>query len=108
MARRRVDLDAILRNDILQSDLSENCYYIPPSDFEMCYPCIRYDFLTIRSFRADNIRYVWQIGYQVTVIDEDPDSEIVLRLLNHPTLQVSFERKYTADGLNHFVFTVFY
>lgn len=86
---------------------SGNCYYRPPTGFEMSYPCIVYDLSRVDHQYGDNKRYLNHVGYTVTIIDEDPDSEIPNRIIESD-LVGRFDRKYISDGLNHFVFTLYF
>lgn len=84
----------------------EKVYFQPPESVKMSYPCIRYVINSDFNSRADNILYNHRIMYLVTVIDKNPDSIIpdALRVLPY----CEFERFYTADNLNHWVFTIYY
>lgn len=84
-----------------------HCYFNPPTDFEMSYPCIRYNYTNDNDDFADNIHYRSSKKYTVTIIDEDEDSEIPNRL-KEAFLYCSSDRNYVVDGLYHFVYTVFY
>lgn len=102
MARSRSDLhDRLI--DILGS---RNVYFQPPMSMKIKYPAIVYkrDGLDVK--RADNISYQDKKRYSVTVIDEDPDSEIPDKVLT--LLYSSFDRHYAIDGLNHDVYTVYF
>lgn len=102
MVSRRFELHEVLV-DILGS---RNVYFQPPETFKMQYPCIVYKRNSMTPFRADDEIYGGAMSYQVIIIDPDVDSEIPLRMLD---LQLCrFERHYTADNLNHDVFTVYY
>lgn len=81
-------------------------YYSPPASMFLEYPCILYSLSGIRSDHADNIPYLGAKRYTITVIDEDPDSKIPEHVLRLP--YCSFDRLYIADGLNHFVFTLYF
>ena len=85
---------------------SENVYYQPPSSFEMVYPCIRYTLSTKDVKYANNAKYTNTKCYNVTIIDEDPDSEIPDKIENLPLCQ--FDRSYPADNLNHWVFNLYF
>lgn len=102
MARPREELHEILCNVLG----SRNCYFKPPSNIKMKYPCIRYELARITSTRADNIPYLNGKAYSLTYIDEDPDSVIPEKLLELP--MCSFDRAYDAEGLHHTVLTIFY
>lgn len=80
-------------------------YYSPPTGIQMKYPCIKYDLANPRLVHADNLPYFVNLQWIVTVIDEDPDSEIASIFFNLP--KCSFDRKFSSDDLNHFVFSLF-
>jgi hypothetical protein len=90
--------------DILRS---RNVYFQPPASLKMNYPCIRYSLAGVDSKRADDIYYKSMRRYEVTLIDTNPDSEFFDPILDRFSM-CSFDRGYTADNLNHFVFTIYY
>lgn len=96
----RLRLSALL-HEILGSD---NVYYQPPESISMKYPAIIYARDGISNTFADDIAYIHRIKYRITVIDKDPDSIIVDKISRLP--MCSFDRHYTADNLNHDVFTI--
>lgn len=100
--QRRLELHAILTN-ILES---KNVYYQPPETIRMSYPSIVYKRDNIQNDFANNGVYSQHYVYEVTVIDEDPDSEIVDKVSKISTS--NFERHFTVDNLNHDVFTIYY
>lgn len=83
-----------------------NLYFQPPETVRMKYPCIVYRLNDIDVKHADNNSYVCNKNYTVTVIDKDPDSEYPDKMLK--LLYCSFDRFYTADNLNHWVFSLFF
>ena len=83
---------------------SRNVYFQPPASIEMSYPAIRYSRSNIDNKFAHNSVYVQSNIYEIVVMDYDPDSEIVERVSKLPTCR--FNRHYTADDLNHDVFTL--
>lgn len=102
MARTRLDLHQLL----IDHTGVENCYYSPPTGLRMRYPCIVYELAGETNIFADDLPYVHRKRWEVTVIDEDPDSEIPEKLKR---LRFSrFDRFFTSDNLNHFVFTIYY
>ncbi len=72
----------------------------------MRYPCILYVRSGIEIGFADDNPYIHDKEYTVTVIDPDPDSVIPDKIAKLPKCR--FDRHYTADNLNHDVFTIFY
>lgn len=87
-------------------DGEDHCYFEPPSDIEMKYPCIVYNYVNDLDEYADNIHYKSSRRYTITVIDEDPDSEIPSRLKN--LSYCMSDRNFASDGLSHFVYTLYY
>lgn len=81
-------------------------YFQPPESIKMKYPAIVYERSDIpNKFANDNV-YLQTIKYKVTVVDSDPDSEIVERMSKFKTAR--FEKHYVSDGLNHDTFTIYY
>lgn len=72
----------------------------------MVYPCIVYKLDDENRQHADNNVYRRVKRYQVTVIDRDPDSEIPDQVGNLP--MCAFDRFFTTDNLNHFVYQLFF
>lgn len=99
---RRVELQKIFESLLG----SKNVYFQPPSSLRMSYPAIVYERSRIDSVHADNLTYQQYNGYQVTVIDPDPDSEIPGRIAKLP--MCSFSKHYTSDNLNHDVFNLYF
>ena len=97
---RRAELGKIFR-EILGNG---NVYFQPPSNTQMRYPAIRYERSEMAVKHADNGSYNRRIRYMVTVIDSDPDSEIVNRVSMLPYCY--FDRHYVQDNLNHDVFEI--
>lgn len=102
LTNRRLELSALLRNTLG----SDNVYYQPPETVKMKYPAIVYSLDNIQNVHADDGVYLSHRRYSVTLIDKNPDSPIVERLSALPMCQ--FNRHYTSDNLNHFVFTLFF
>ena len=102
MARTREDLQTLLE-EILGS---RNVYFQPPESVKMGYPAIVYARAIIGNTYADNRVYSQKRHYTVTVIDPDPDSELVWKVSLLPGCR--FDRHYKADNLNHDVFTVYW
>lgn len=98
----RVDFHATLE----KAAGNTNVYFQPPSTVKMKYPAIVYERGNIQNSFADDLVYVQAISYKVTVMDKNPDSEIVKRISQLPTAR--FVQHFTADNLNHDVFIIFY
>lgn len=102
MGQRRVELQSLLE-EILGS---ENVYFQPPENLKMQYDCIRYSRDKIDTDFADNHPYKLYDRYQVIAIYKNPDSELPRKLAALP--MCTHNRCYTADNLNHDVFTLYY
>lgn len=85
---------------------SRNVYFQPPSSVRMQYPAIVYSRKDIDGRFANDKVYRKLPCYEMILIDKNPDSTFVDKLLD---LQYcSFDRHYESDNLNHDVFTIYY
>lgn len=101
----------IMNRENLQKILEEilgsrNVYYQPPESIKLNYPAIIYSRERIDNIFADDKVWKQDCSYQITVIDKDPDSEIVNKVSQIP--MCSHDRHFTSDNLNHDVFTLYY
>lgn len=96
----RLDLHNILKS------FCPNVYFQPPTNVQLIYPCIIYKRDFADTDYADNKPYNRVLRYMVTIIDRNPDSEIPDKVAKMP-LSV-FNRFYTADNLNHDVYSVYF
>ena len=85
---------------------SRNVYYSPPATIRMKYPAIVYSRSDIDNKFANDSVYKQSHVYSITVIDDDPDSEIVERMSLIP--RCKFDRHFVSDNLNHDTFTIYY
>lgn len=99
MSKTRLELSQTLHK------ICENCYYSPPN-IGIVYPCILYELSNVTDHHADNLKYLSYKRYSLTLIDENPDSELFQKLMDLEFC--SFDRYYVSDNLNHFVFTLFW
>jgi hypothetical protein len=90
----------------LLEEITDNVYFQPPTNVKLVYPCIIYkrDFADTQF--ADNTPYAHKRRYMITVIDQNPDSEIPGKVAELP--MSLFNRFYTVDNLNHDVFSVYF
>lgn len=87
-------------------DGEDHCYFEAPSNNEMRYPCIVYNYTNDLDDFADNIHYRKSKRYTITIIDYDPDSNISEKLKDLP--YCTSDRNFASDGLSHFVYTLHY
>ena len=85
---------------------SSNVYYQPPESTKMKYPAIVYEISDIDNTFADNGAYNQKTVYKITVIDKNPDSEIIYRISRMPACH--YDRHFFNDNLNHDVFLIYY
>jgi hypothetical protein len=85
---------------------SRNVYFQPPESIKLKYPAIVYSRKNIDSLHANNQVYKQSVAYDITVIDEDPDSEVVWKISQLPSCR--FDRHFASEHLNHDTFTLFY
>ena len=85
---------------------SRNVYFQPPASVQMKYDAIRYSRKNIQNRFANNSVYSQRDCYEIIAIYKNPDSDLPRKLSRLPLC--SFDRHYTADNLNHDVFTIYY
>ena len=85
---------------------SQNVYFQPPENLVMKYPAIVYSVDSETAEFADNDPYSRTKRWAVTVIDQDPDSQIPDGV---SAMRMSlFDRAYTASNLNHTRYNVYF
>lgn len=92
-----------LLEDILGS---RNVYFNPPNNLQMRYPAIRYEIDEFDDLNADDTAYLTNCRFKVTLIDYDPWPDTLFKIKS--MAMSKFDRWYSADNLNHFVFTLYY
>lgn len=98
--------DRLVLHELLCEKLgSRNVYFQPPESVKMKYPAIVYSRNRIENTSADNIVYKQSVSYTITVVDRDPDSEIVERVSQIP--HIMYDRSYVSNNLNHDTFRLF-
>lgn len=85
---------------------SRNVYYQPPPSVQINYDAIIYSRKAIENTYANNAVYKQHNAYEIIVIYRNPDSDLPVKISQLP--MCSFDRNYTADNLNHDVFTLYY
>lgn len=98
----RIDLHELLCETLG----SRNVYFSSPASVKMKYPAIVYSRSNIDNNFADDSVYRQSHFYSITIIDDDPDSEIVGRVSRLPGCK--FNRHFVSDNLNHDTFTIYY
>lgn len=85
---------------------SRNVYYQPPESLKMKYPAIRYSRSDIDSKHADNMKYSNFNRYEIIIIDNRPDNDVIKKILELPLS--SYNRHYVAENLNHDVINLYF
>lgn len=108
MNDKRLELHEILCGiiNITAPDGDRHTYFDPPMEIKMKYPAIRYKRTSIDKVYANNIAYMYRTPYEVILIDKNPDSKYVSKLLALP--YSSLNRAYAANNLHHFVFNIYH
>lgn len=100
MMNSRLALHKIFE-DILGNN---HVYFQAPS--KLSYPCIKYKLLDANEKHADNKKYLRKYEYEITLIHEDPDNNIVDKLLDLP--HTTLIKTFSTQGLNHYIITIYY
>lgn len=90
----------------LLEEITAHVYFQPPENVKLEYPCIIYHRDFAETEHADNGTYRHTLRYMVTVIDLNPDSDLPGKVALIP--MCSYNRFFTADNLNHDVYTLYF
>lgn len=82
-------------------------YFQPPANVRMVYPCVRYSRSRPSSLRADDMAYRFIQGYELIVIDRNPDSPIPQYIVEHFQMAV-INATYVVDNLYHTPITLYF
>jgi hypothetical protein len=97
----RLDLHRELMDFIL------DVYFQPPSNIKLTHPCIVYHKVNkIREYANDGL-YLGKQGYQVTLMETDPDSPIADAMEQY-FQYCSITQHFAMDNLNQTVLTLYY
>ena len=86
---------------------SSNVYFQPPESLLLKYPCIVYKLATPDVKFANDEVYNHIRSYSVTYITRDPDDDKIDEMFALFKNKVRYDRSFTSDNLNHYVFTVY-
>lgn len=101
METRRLKLQGMLE-EILGS---RNVYFQPPESMKLNYPAIVYSRSPLTDIYANDRSYVRYHSFNVTLLDINPMSEYVEKILNIPFS--SHVQNYKDNNLNHDVFKIY-
>lgn len=94
---------------ILESVISPyggNVYFQPPENIKLKFPCILFEVSSMDLTHADNTLYERVIQFSVMYISKTTNEDVVDKLTALPYSW--FERHFVQDGLNHYIFRIFY
>lgn len=83
-----------------------NCYYKPPSNIKLEYPCIIYYPKAWDILRANDSAYVRHSGYEITVISKNPEDPIPEALVDNFSM-ASVDNFYVLNNLYHVGLTIY-
>ena len=86
---------------------SRNVYFQPPESIKLKYPAIVYELADIMTDKANNKTYIRNNRYTLTLIHNNPDNVLKDDLLD-AFEYISFDRFFTKDNLNHYVYDLYF
>lgn len=98
----------ILHNKILDFT-GHPAYFQPPTSptVKLQYPCTVYQLSDIYANSADDMNYKAVRRYQVTYITKSPADPLIDKFITEFS-QISFSRHFTSDGLNHYIYDLYF
>lgn len=102
-----MDRRLILQERLEKIQNVKKVYFQPPASVRMEYPCVRYNRSRTRSHRADNRTYRFTQGYELMVIDPNPDSEIPQKIIESFQM-AEINTTYTSQNLYHTSITLYF
>ena len=102
-----MDRRLILHDKLKEVLGNNNVYFQPPESVKMKYDAIRYKLSNIDEKRADNSLYTDRLCFEVMLITVSPTSPVIKKLL-HSFNHITFVRYYSADNLNHYIYTLYF
>ena len=86
---------------------SKNVYFQPPNGTKLVYPCIIYSVGGGDSIYADNKNYYFTYQWEIKYLDTKPINDVVEKIMEQFQM-ARFNRRYTADHINHDVIILYY
>ena len=102
MSQRRVELQRMLEGLLG----TRNVYFQPPTGTKLQYPCIVYHLDAANDIHASDHIYRRLYRYSLTYITKNPEDP--MRDIIDDLQYCSFDRFFTLDNLNHFVYSIYY
>ena len=86
---------------------TRNVYFQPPESLKINYPAFVYELADIMTDKANNKKYIRNTRYTLTLIHKNPDNELKDTILDEFKF-ISFDRFFAKDGLNHYVYDLYF
>lgn len=86
---------------------SKQVYFQPPESIKISYPAIIYSLSGHPTIKADNLNYIINARYTVTIIHKNPDNTLQTDILRKFSLCNQAE-VYKSDNLYHYVYDLYY
>jgi len=105
---RRLDLHHKLKEvfeEATMQDSDKRVWFQPPATVRLTYPCIVYKLNDMPPTFANNNPYQIEHEYELTVIDQDPNSVLRERVAQLSKCRLS--RIFESDNLHHYVFHIY-
>ena len=102
MSQRRVELQSMLEKMLG----SRNVYFQPPTGTQLRYPCFVYHQDDVNDTYANDRTYRRLYRYSLTYITKNPEDPMQDYINDLPYCR--FNRSFTSDNLNHFVYSIYY
>ena len=87
--------------------LCKNVYFHPPESVKLSYPCIIYKRSAGDTRFADNKKYSYTAGYDVVVVEMDPDRKLATDVYTH-FVYCREGSPYISNNLYHSPFTIYF
>lgn len=100
------ELEGYLEDYDVVTNPSEHVSFQPNEESRIPYPHIIYEMDPADNTFADNLKYLRFSKYRVTLIDRNPDSPVFYDIEKREYCDHS--TSFVQDGLNHFVFDLYY
>lgn len=96
----------------LQRELEElletsHVYFQPSENVKLKYPCFIFNLNGSDTQYANNKPYVNVRRYQLMYVTKNPDDELIDKIVNSFRM-IRFDRWFASDGLNHYVYNLYY
>lgn len=82
-------------------------YFNAPTNISLTYPAAIYKRDGMNRKNADDKVYIKRCKYTLSIIDDTPTQSYIDDMLEAFDY-ISFDRQYVYDGLNHYIFTIFF